>query len=82
MTVKNGMYHILKRSVFDRKRNTNNNEFIVYNEWGDEVYYAQPYDNTWSGTYNGGILPSGTYFYVFKPNELQEATKGFLIIQN
>jgi len=58
-----------------------NNELIIYNEWGDEVHYAQPYDNTWSGTRNGDPLPSGTYYYVFRPSEQREATRGFLIIQ-
>ena len=58
-----------------------NNELVIYNEWGDEVHYAQPYDNTWSGTRNGDPLPSGTYYYVFRPDELRDATKGFLIIQ-
>ena len=58
-----------------------NNKLVIYNEWGDEVHYAQPYDNTWSGTRNGDPLPSGTYYYVFRPDELQDATKGFLVIQ-
>jgi gliding motility-associated-like protein len=58
-----------------------NNELIVYNEWGDEVHYAQPYDNTWQGTRNGESLPSGTYYYVFRLDNDQEATRGFLVIQ-
>ena len=61
--------------------NYSNNELIVFNEWGDQVYYAQPYDNTWNGTYDGSDLPSGTYFFVFQPNSLHDAIKGFLIIQ-
>ena len=56
-----------------------NNELVIYNEWGDEVHYAQPYDNTWSGTRDGDPLPSGTYYYVFRPDELRDATKGCLL---
>jgi gliding motility-associated-like protein len=35
----------------------------VLNRWGDVVYSAQPYTNTW----NGDNLPSGTYFWVVYP---------------
>jgi len=45
-----------------------NNEMIIYNLWGDEVYRRSPYGNGvyWDGTFNGNPLPDGTYFYVFK----------------
>ena len=36
----------------------------VYNRWGDEVYRSDSYANQWDGTYNGAILPDGTYFYI------------------
>ncbi|MEM6966667.1 MAG: HYR domain-containing protein, partial [Bacteroidota bacterium] len=42
------------------------NEVIIFNRWGDEVYRAEPYNNDWQGTYNDQDLPDGTYFYVFK----------------
>ncbi len=44
------------------------NEVIIYNRWGDEVYRAAPYNNDWGGTYNNLDLPDGTYFYIFKKN--------------
>ncbi len=43
-----------------------NNEVIIFNRWGDEVYRAAPYNNDWEGTYNNEELPDGTYFYIFK----------------
>lgn len=57
------------------------NELWIYNQWGDEVYHAQPYDNTWKGTYNGEPVPSGTYFFVVKFNGEGGIRTGFLIIQ-
>lgn len=41
------------------------NELIIFNRWGNEVYTASPYQNDWEGAYNGGKLPAGTYFYIF-----------------
>ncbi|MFK7807062.1 MAG: gliding motility-associated C-terminal domain-containing protein [Saprospiraceae bacterium] len=45
-----------------------NNEFIVFNRWGDIVYKAKPYNNDWTGTDTGGSkeLPAGTYYYVLR----------------
>ncbi len=57
------------------------NEIWVFNEWGDEVFYSSPYDNTWEGTYGGEPLPVGTYFVVFEPGEGKSPIKGFLILQ-
>ncbi len=42
------------------------NEVVILNRWGDEVYRAAPYNNDWEGTYNNEELPDGTYFYIFK----------------
>lgn len=36
----------------------------VYNRWGDEVYRSDNYVNQWNGTYEGAVLPDGTYFYI------------------
>jgi gliding motility-associated-like protein len=47
-----------------------NNTFLIYNRWGNKVFEASPYQNTWNGTSSGGLtiggdeLPVGTYFYV------------------
>lgn len=58
-----------------------NNKLSIFNEWGDEVFQASPYQNNWEGTYNGQVLPSGTYFFVFEPGNGEEATSGFILIK-
>ena len=61
------------------------NTMIVFNQWGDKVYEAAPYDNLkgWDGTLNGEAgkdLPDGTYYYIFKPSPTDPPIKGFLTI--
>ncbi len=57
------------------------NELYIYNQWGDEVYYAQPYENDWDGTYDGAALPAGTYFTVFQLTPDSPIIKGFIVIE-
>ena len=57
-------------------------ELTIFNQWGDQVFHASPYENDWEGTYNGNPLPVGTYFYVVQFSDpLYDPKKGFLIIQ-
>ncbi len=39
------------------------NRVFVVNRWGDVVFEATPYNNDWSGTHKGKLLPQGTYYY-------------------
>ncbi|MBP7184615.1 MAG: HYR domain-containing protein, partial [Saprospiraceae bacterium] len=57
-----------------------NNELIIYNQWGDQVFYANPYLNNWKGTYNNKDLPDGTYYYLFKRTTDSTPVKGFITI--
>jgi len=61
-----------------------NNEVIVFNRWGDEVYKASPYSNEqpWDGTNsNGKILPEGTYYFIIRYDLGQpKILKGRLVI--
>ncbi len=57
------------------------NEVTIFNQYGDVVFHAQPYENDWKGTYNGQELPAGTYFYVVKFNGDTKPVSGFLQIQ-
>lgn len=47
-----------------------NNTFTIFNRWGNKVFEASPYQNTWDGRSMFGLrvggdeLPVGTYFYV------------------
>lgn len=56
------------------------NTIIIYNQWGDKVYDAAPYNNNWRGTHDGSNLPDGTYFYVFQRDPQTPAQKGFVMI--
>ncbi len=44
----------------------------VFNRWGQRVFYSRGYDRAkeWDGTYNGKALPSGTYYYVVRLNDI------------
>lgn len=58
-----------------------NNRLSIFNQWGDEVFRAAPYRNNWEGTYQGGAVPAGTYFYVLDLGDGQKPQSGFVVIQ-
>ncbi len=57
--------------VIDGIENYPNNELIIFNRWGAEVFRANGYSNDWNGKstsdFNiwGEDLPTGTYYYLF-----------------
>jgi gliding motility-associated-like protein len=55
---------------------------MVYNGWGNQVFYCEGYDKSkeWDGTSNGQPLPAGTYYYTIILNERQEPLRGSLFI--
>lgn len=56
------------------------NEVIVYNIYGQEVFRKKAYSNDWKGTFNGEDLPDGTYFYVLRFDSNDAVFKGSLDI--
>ena len=52
-----------------------NLEVIIFNRWGQQIFYSKPYgiDNyhKWDGKSqkNGKDLPIGSYYYIIKPND-------------
>ncbi|HAF27616.1 MAG TPA: hypothetical protein DCG75_01075 [Bacteroidales bacterium] len=62
-----------------------NNELIIYNRWGAEVFSQPNYsnENGWNGKNNSGNdLPEDTYFYVFTvDNDPGETRKGFIVLK-
>ncbi len=56
------------------------NEVVIINRWGDEVYSAKPYGNDFDGTYNGKDLPAGTYYFILLLGEDFDNFKGPLTI--
>ena len=62
------------------------NNFAVYNRWGNKVYGATPYKNTWDGkseskfNVGGDVLPVGTYFYVLDLGDGTDVYKGTIYL--
>ncbi len=62
------------------------NDFVVFNRWGNKVFEASPYTNTWDGSSQFGSmfgekLPEGTYYYVLDPGTGDEAYTGFIYLR-
>jgi gliding motility-associated-like protein len=60
------------------------NELMVFNRQGITLYYRANYQNDWDGTPEegrvlGGVLPEGTYYYIFKYGE-NGIRKGYVYI--
>ena len=62
------------------------NTFEIYNRWGNKVFEASPYQNTWHGKATFGIrvgageLPVGTYFYLLDLRDGSKAIKGTIYL--
>ncbi|MCW3104780.1 MAG: hypothetical protein JWO09_3220 [Bacteroidetes bacterium] len=62
------------------------NTFVIFNRWGDKVFDASPYDNTWDGKATKGIrvggdeLPVGTYFYLLDLGDGSDMIKGTIYL--
>ena len=56
-----------------------NIELQIYNRWGIRVVKEKAYKNDWDGTWHGGDLPDGTYFYLLK-NDGKTAQSGYVTI--
>jgi gliding motility-associated-like protein len=62
------------------------NELILFNRWGVEVFRKKNYDNSFDGISNGRVtldgsskLPIGTYFYVLKLQDQKDLAGAFYI---
>ena len=62
------------------------NDLIILNRWGNQVYYAKPYNNDWGGiSSTGQRLNRGTYFYILRvrvnrPGAEKETIRGTVTI--
>lgn len=36
----------------------------IYNRWGERLYVTEDLTKGWDGTYQGAVVPLGTYFYI------------------
>ena len=64
------------------------NQLTIYNRWGNLVFSAEGYLNTWGGTSNSNLnvggeqLPTGTYYYVIDTKDATAGVlKGYVYIQ-
>lgn len=57
-----------------------NNTIEIYDRYGNKVFEARGYDNTWDGTGNNGDLPKGTYFYILDLGDGSEIRKDWIQI--
>ena len=48
----------------------------IFNIWGDQVYHSENYKNDW----DGGNLPTGTYYYVVKFSQTLSDKSGYLTL--
>ncbi|HJW29219.1 MAG TPA: gliding motility-associated C-terminal domain-containing protein, partial [Saprospiraceae bacterium] len=58
-----------------------NNRIIIFNEWGDAVFTASPYNNDWDGRVSGESLPVGTYFYIMDFGDGSTPKRTFLVLE-
>ncbi len=63
-----------------------NNTFMIFNRWGDKLFEASPYKNTWDGKatqglrFGGDELPVGTYFYLLDLKDGTPVYKGTIYL--
>ena len=58
------------------------NELIIFNRWGVELYSVKNYQNDWDGrSKDGKVLPEDTYFYIIKIPGLEEELSGFVVLK-
>ena len=63
-----------------------NNKIVIFNRWGNKVFEANPYQNTWDGKcmiglrIGGDDLPIGTYFYLLDLGNGSNAIKGTIYL--
>ncbi len=66
--------------------NYSKNTLQVFNRWGNLVFEASPYQNTWNGKSTSGItiggneLPVGVYFYVLDLGDNSGVKKGTIYL--
>ncbi len=62
------------------------NEFTIFNRWGNKAFEASPYKNTWSGKAEMGLrvggdeLPVGIYFYILDLKDGTPVYKGTIYL--
>lgn len=62
------------RLIIEGIENHETNELLIFDRWGNLVFQASPYKNSWDGNYNNEGLPEGAYYYVLKTDVTNKRT--------
>ena len=58
------------------------NELIIFNRWGSEVYRKKGYTGNWNGESNNGkVLEESTYFYTLDLGNGKDTFSGYIMIR-
>ncbi|MEY3435796.1 MAG: hypothetical protein RL335_252 [Bacteroidota bacterium] len=52
----------------------------VYSDVGQLIFQSRGYSKPWDGTFNGKLLPAGTYYYVVDPKNKRAKMAGYVTI--
>ena len=50
-------------------------ELLIFNRWGETIWESHDMTVPWDGTYNGKIVPEGTYQWVIRASDLLNDNK-------
>ncbi len=56
------------------------NEVVIFNRYGQKVFGMTGYDNSWDGTFGGGPVPDGTYYYVLRFTDNEKSFNGAITV--
>jgi len=62
------------RLIIEGIENHAENELLIFDRWGNLVFHASPYKNSWDGNYNNTGLPEGAYYYILKTDVTNKKT--------
>jgi gliding motility-associated-like protein len=54
---------------------TDNFELTIYNRWGAIIWQSHDVNSKWDGTYNGVLVPDGTYSWIMKLDMIDDDGK-------
>jgi gliding motility-associated-like protein len=50
-------------------------ELLIFNRWGEVVWESRDVEVGWDGTYNGVLMPEGTYTWIIRTKDLMNDAK-------
>ncbi len=53
---------------------------LVFNRYGQQVFYQKPYSKGWDGSFKANQLPVGAYYYIIERGEGYASLKGTVLL--